>query len=129
MVNTCRVGRAFRWRADQPCSLDDLVRIVRESDSTLVVMANAGEDGFSSCWAPGSRLVLDEFESAWAGTEGSLRTRLERSVQHVHARFRSEARTLDKYVPEDDMGGPVGTYTALAIGNDEVVAAWIGGDL
>src|SRR6185503_7078466 len=95
------IGCAFRWRPSWPCSQDDLVRVAREPDCALVVMANAGEDGFSTCWAPGSRLVLEQFLSAWDGSGGSLRSRLEASARYVRRNFLDQARQL--YEPEDGM--------------------------
>src|SRR5262249_4988120 len=109
-----RPGYAFRWRPKHPCGADDLVRIIREPGLLVVVMAGAGEDGFSVCWAPGSRLALDLFADAWTGTSGKPASRLEIAIETVRERFVADARGLQKYVPEDDMGGPHATVTALA---------------
>lgn len=121
-----RVARAFRWRPGQPCEADDLTRVLSRADGAVLAMANAGESGFSTCWAPGSRLALSLFEVAVK--EHGERVELEQSFGAVSARFAEAAKQAGRYWPEDDLGGPHATLTAVVCSPSSVRACWIGGD-
>lgn len=124
-----RVGVAFEWKLDQPCSSDDLVRVVREAGCVLVVMASAGDCGWSVCWSAGSALALDLFTEAWRTAAGDASSRLETAFAHLRATFLDGARALindNSY--EDDVGGPHTCITAVAWGEQQMTSAWVGGD-
>jgi len=112
------VTRAFRWKLAAPCEAADLMRV----EGTLVVMASGHEDGWSSCWAKGSRLLLDLFVEAWR------RGGLDAAIAEVHATFPPRAREL---VPPDPDGwiDPGGTILAAELTAEHLAIRWIGGEL
>jgi hypothetical protein len=124
-----RTATAFRWRpivlAGQSA---DVVRIVEDGDAWLAVLANGYECGFSTCWPPASRLILDLFLEAWATSSGPVPDRLHAAFDGARKRFADEAATL--ITQDADFPDDLPSATLLAVANEgtTVHAAWIGGD-
>lgn len=125
-----RTGTAFRWR---PAALHgeagDVVRVIDDVGGTLALLANGYERGFSACWPPASRLVLDLFADAWRSTSGPTRERLLRAFAIAQARFAERAPAL--VTPDADFPDELPTAVLLAAVTDGATAhiAWIGGDV
>src|SRR5690606_16972357 len=101
----------------------------RDGDIQLALAANGYECGFSTCWPPASRLILDLFEEAWAASRGSVEERLSVAFGQARERFNTQAPAL---VPQDtdfpdDL--PDAVLLAIATIEDTAHAAWIGGDI
>jgi hypothetical protein len=93
------------------------------------VLANGYECGFSACWPPASRLVLDLFLEEWAASSGPVQKRLIDAFDRSRRRFVAEAPSL--VTPEADFPDdlPSAVLLAVAIDGTTVHAAWIGGDI
>ncbi len=129
MAMTVRTAIGFRWR---PTGLDghveDFVRICADGEAQLALIANGYECGFSSCWPPASRLILDLFVAAWTATTGAVEDRLAAAFAQARARFLAAAPALaaaDADFP-DDVPGAV--LLAVACHGTTMHAAWIGAD-
>lgn len=120
---------ALRWRVGAfPAVPSDVARILRDGETTLLLMANAFDSGFSTCWPPGSRLVLDLFERSWAYSEGGLERRLSEAFQAAAHAFEKQVDSLIGPDP-DVLGGTPGSVLAVAaIRRAHVTFAWVGGD-
>jgi hypothetical protein len=106
-----------------------VVRVWQDGDVCLALLANGYDCGFATCWPPGSRLLLDAFEEAWAASSGGLAERLANAFERACARFVAEAPGL---VPEDaDFPDDRPTAILLAVATSERTAhaLWIGGDV
>ncbi|MBP6835167.1 MAG: hypothetical protein KA978_30555 [Deltaproteobacteria bacterium] len=125
-----RSATAFRWGPPRLVGQEsDLVRVLEEGAVTVVLMANASEGGFSSCWPAGSRLLLDLFEAEWAGTCGEVAARLEEAFRGVARRFAETAPSLCPDAMWDAEDAPTGCLLVLVGTELGWQAAWIGGDV
>jgi hypothetical protein len=107
---------------------EDVVRVYQDGDIQLALLANGFECGFSLCWPPASRLILDLFEEAWAASTGSIEERLSAAFGEAGNRFNEQAPAL---VPEDaDFPDDLPRAVLLAVATDGKTAhaLWIGGD-
>jgi hypothetical protein len=124
-----RIGHAFRWRlTKQACELSDLIRIRDEAGVLMIALANGHEDGWSTCWAKGSRLVLDLLLEAWLAAGGELAERAPAAIDEVRRQFPARARALLPAEP-DDLSGPPGA--TLLVGSLDGASGrfdWIGPD-
>jgi len=127
---TARTGVAFRWR---PTLLSgeasDFVRLVDHDGVQLAVLANGFECGFSTCWPPASRLILERFVEAWSTTSGPVRGRLEAAFDGARRRFIAQARALVTPASDFPDDPPSAVLLAVAIAGPRVHVVWIGGDL
>ena len=106
----------------------DFVRIRDDADAQLVAIANAYDSGFSTCYPPGSRLVLDALDAAWTASSGPLTKRLRDAFERVRQRFVAEAPGLVPCDPDfPDQPGAV--LLAIAREGTTLHAVWIGGDI
>lgn len=125
-----QVGTAFRWR---PTALhgeaNDVVRVVDGVGGTLVLLANGYECGFSTCWPPASRLVLDLFADAWRRASGPTHSRLLDAFSVTRATFAERAPAL--IAPDADFPDelPAAVLLAAVIDGSTAHLAWIGGDV
>lgn len=134
MRASTRGSIAFRWR---PTALageaHDLVRLYEDGDgdgdTRLALLANGYESGFSTCWPPASRWVIDRFAAEWAHTKtGPNATRLRAAFAATRAAFRAVAPTLlapDADFPEDT---PDASLLVAAIDGTTIDIAWLGAD-
>jgi hypothetical protein len=107
----------------------DVVRVLEDGAVKVVLMANASEGGFSSCWPAGSRLLLALFEAEWAGTCGEVAARLEEAFRGVAGRFAEAAPSLYPEGRPDDDDSPCGSLLVLVGTELGWQAAWIGGEV
>lgn len=124
------VATAFRWRPTALAGQEtDVVRVRDDGDVHLVVLANGFECGFSTCWPPASRLLLDLFLEAWSGSTQPVPDRLRDAFEQARARFTAEAPAL--ITPEADFPDdlPAGVLLAAAIVGTTAHLAWISGDV
>jgi hypothetical protein len=125
-----RTGTAFRWRPTTlPGQASDVVRVREDGGVHLAVLANGYECGFSTCWPPASRLMLDLFVDEWTASSGSVGDRLRDAFERSRRRFEAQAPSLispDADFPDDL---PAAVLLAVAIEGTTVHAAWIGGDV
>src|SRR5690606_2838784 len=56
-----RTVAAFRSRPSEPAEPEDVVRVWAHGGARVALLANGFECGFSACWPPASRRVLDLF--------------------------------------------------------------------
>lgn len=123
-------GTAFRWRPTAVGGEEaDFVRVVEAGGLTLAALANGYEDGFSTCWPPGSRLLLDLFVEAWLGAHGATRARLHRAFLAASDRFSAQVSGLVEAAAAlpDELPGAV--LLAVVIDGDTAHMNWIGGDI
>lgn len=127
MTREVRTGTAFRSRPGITTSSSDLIRLRREGDVHLGIIANGCEGAFSACWPLGSRLLLDLFDEAWASTSGHFSDRLPTAFTLASKRFTAKGTT---FVPDvsDDWDNPAATLIAVATDGHTAEAAWIGAD-
>jgi hypothetical protein len=100
-----------------------------DGEIRLALVANGYECGFSTCWPPASRLILDLFEEAWADSSRRAEERLIVAFEQARDRFSTRAPALvppDADFP-DDLPGAV--LLAVAAVDGTAHAAWIGGDI
>jgi len=128
-VKPVEAGVALRWQVDAFAATGpDVVRVVRDGECTLLLMANAFESAFSTCWPAGSRLILNLFESAWGYAEGDTERRLLEAYKAAAYAFAERADSL--IGPEPDVADtPACVLTVAAIEESGVTFAWIGGDV
>lgn len=125
-----RTGTGFLWR---PLALRgepaDVVRVHAEGGLTLAALANGSGCGFSACWPPASRLILDLFVEAWRATSEPARERLLRAFAVARAQF--EARAAALVLPDTAFPDELPIAVLLAVVTDGATAhmAWIGGDV
>lgn len=120
---------AFRWR---PTALageaHDLVRLYEDGELRLALLANGYESGFSTCWPPASRWVLDRFATEWPRTTGAVATRLRETFAATRGAFRAIAPTLlapDADFPDDT---PDASLLVAAIDGTTIDLVWLGAD-
>jgi hypothetical protein len=105
----------------------DVVRVHDDrSGVVLALLANGFDSGFSTCWPPGSRLVLDLFLDAWATSTGPTPKRLASAFLQCRDRFVAGVPALIS--DKDDSDPPGGTLLAVAIDGATIHATWLGGD-
>ncbi|MBX3143498.1 MAG: hypothetical protein KF813_07070 [Trueperaceae bacterium] len=124
-----RTGTAFRWRPSTPGQASDVLRVLEHDGVRLALLANGFECGFSACWPPASRLILDLFVEEWSTTSGPLRARLDVAFEGARRRFIEQAPSLltpDADFPDDR---PSAVLLAVAIEGATVHMAWIGNDV
>jgi hypothetical protein len=109
------IARAFRWRPETPCGLDDLVR---ELPGGGLALANGYETGFSICWATGSRLLLDLFVAAWREDPSTAFEKARWAFPPLAAPLITD--------PDDTMGDPAASLLVAAIAASSVELTWIG---
>lgn len=125
-----RCATAFRWGPPRLAGCEsDVLRVVEDGGMTLVLMANASDGGFASCWPAGSRLLLDLFEVEWAGTQGDVVARLGAAFRGVARRFAETAPSLYPEGRPDEDDSPCGCLLALVGTSLGWHAAWVGGDI
>ncbi|MCB9656899.1 MAG: hypothetical protein H6726_04545 [Sandaracinaceae bacterium] len=120
---------AFRCAPRLAQQASDFVRVHDGPDGTLVLMANAVDAGFATCWPPGSRLLLDAFLTVWPATEGAVEARLGETFARVAQRFAAEAPGLRTPMEYDDDELPYGQLLAAWVTPHTVHAAWVGTDV
>ena len=124
-----RIGTAFRWRHPvQTAEASDVLRVFDDGAAKVIALANAFDCGFSVCWPPGSRLILDCFEQSWVRTSGILKERLSQAFDLARTRFVDEAGTL---IPDDAdfPAGPAAVTLLVAVcQGTKAHLVWIGGD-
>jgi hypothetical protein len=121
---------AFRWRPTQlPAEPRDIVRVAAHGSLQLALLANGFECGFSACWPPASRKILDLYEAAWAATSGSPEIRLLAAFEQARTTFIREAPALLEANADFPDDKPSAVLLAVALEATRVHAAWIGGDL
>ncbi len=108
---------AFRKRDGLELSESDLVR---EVDKGVIVVANAYDHGFATCWPNGSRMLLDAFEAAWRRSG-----RIDTAFAEASTAFVAKAREL-LGEPDDLGGGPGASLFVASIQEDHVQATWVG---
>lgn len=126
----CRRGAAFRWRPTRlPGEPHDVLRVVQADGVTLALLANGYECGFSACWPPASRLVLDLFVDAWAAASGPARGRLEVAFREACRLFVEQAPPL--VAPDADFPDemPSAILLAVVVEGRRVHVLWVGGDV
>ena len=101
----------------------------KQQDVHLALLANGYESGFSTCWPPGSRLILDLFEDAWRDSTGEVAERLAVSFQRARATFVTEAPALITEEADFPDDAPAAALLAVAMEGSTAHAAWIGGDV
>jgi hypothetical protein len=125
-----RTGTAFRWRPTHlPGEAADVVRVFDDGVFTLALLANGYECGFSTCWPPASRSMLDLFVDAWRSTSGSARERLLDAFALARDRFVDRAPALvapDADFPDDL---PCAVLMAVVLEGAAAHVAWVGGDV
>jgi hypothetical protein len=119
-----RIASGFRWRLPLPADERDVLRRRVDGGVSLLAVANAADSAFSTCWPPGSRLILDRFEEAWAAGSGPVAGRLLAAFAGARAAFLTEAAVLVPY--DDPRDAPVATLLVVAIDGGAAHAAWIG---
>jgi hypothetical protein len=119
-----RIASGFRWRLPLPADERDVLRRGVDGGVSLLAVANAVDSAFSTCWPPGSRLILDRFEEAWAAGSGPVAGRLLAAFAGARAAFLTEAAVLVPY--DDPRDAPVATLLVVAIDGGAAHAAWIG---
>lgn len=112
----------------QACELADLIRIHDEAGALMIALANGHEDGWSTCWARGSRLVLDLLLEAWRAARGELAERAPAAIDEVRRQFPARARALAADDPDDLCGAPAGTIVMASIDGASGRFDWIGPD-
>lgn len=88
----------------------------QDEEVHLGLLANGYECGFSACWPPASRLILDEFEDAWAAASGSVEERLGAAFGQACDRFNAKAPALisqDADFPDDHPGAVLLAVAAI----------------
>jgi len=111
----------MRWRPSPAAGFDDVVRVIEDDGRLIIAMASGYQDGFSTCWAAGSRLLLDLFGAAW--NEGR-----DARTAFAAARAAFPARAAGLLTDLDDLGGgPAASLLVAALDEDEVTQTWIGG--
>lgn len=127
MTTDIETAVSVRWRFEQIAyATSDLVRVRTVDGTTLLLLANGYESGFSTCWPIGSRLLLDELERAWASGGGSAAARLGDAVEAASAAFCEKAPSI---VPADgDFGEEfvAGTFLAVAVTGATAEVVWVG---
>jgi serine/threonine protein phosphatase PrpC len=124
-----RIGRAFRWRPTQACELSDLIRIHDEAGAPMIALANGHESGWSVCWAPGSRLLLDLLLEAWRSSREPIAARAAAALEEVRRQFPARAQALLPDEPDDLSGPPGGTLLVATLDGATCRLDWIGPDL
>ena len=128
MALRVRTATAFRWRPTHVAHATDFVRIRHDGDTQLVAIANAYDSGFSSCYPPGSRLMLDVLDAAWTVSSGPAKERLRDTFDRARQRFIADAPALVPWDP-DFPEVPSAVLLAIAIEGAALHAVWIGGDI
>jgi serine/threonine protein phosphatase PrpC len=119
------IDQASRWRLDAPCALPDVARIVA-GDPTLLAVASGHEDGWSTCWPPGSRLLLDLLVHEWALAAGPAAPRLDAALAGVLAAWSTQVAEIA--VADEGDGPPGGALIAVTVDGARLHAVWIGGE-
>jgi hypothetical protein len=113
------LGQALRWWVKPVAQLDDVVRVIDGRDDRLLLVLAAGyATGFDTCWAAGSRLLLQLFEDGWA-----VYDEMNGAFEHVCSEFAARAAEL---VPPEEVGGPAGSLMVAELAAREVTVTWIG---
>jgi hypothetical protein len=125
-----RTGTAFRWGPTAfSGGASDFMRVHERDGVFLALLANGYECGFSTCWPPASRLILDLFVGEWTASSGAVRDRLHASFEGARRGFIERAPSLvtpDADFPDDL---PSAVLLAVAIEGTAVHIVWIGGDV
>jgi hypothetical protein len=121
-----RLASGFRWRLPFPAAERDVLRLRVDAGVSVLAIANAYDSGFSTCWLPGSRLILDRFEEAWAAGSGPVADRLRAAFAAARAAFVAESALLVAYDDPADAAGA--TLHVVALDGAVAHAAWIGGE-
>lgn len=114
---------AFRWRPPEPAAQDDVARVVERAGVRVALLANGFECGFSACWPPASRRMLDLLSEEWVTSDLSV------AFERARARFVEGARSLLGSEPEFPDDEPSAVLLAVAVSGESAHAAWIGGDV
>lgn len=107
----------------------DVVRMFERDGVQLALLANGYECGFSTCWPPASRLMLDLCIEEWSASSGPVRARLDAAFSSARRRFIERSPSLitpDADYPDDL---PAAILLAVAIEGTAVHMSWIGGDI
>lgn len=115
-------ARVFEHRYGLPFrGEDDVLRVIPTPWGLLVVMANAYECGFSTCWPEGSRTVLDAIQRDVDPKRGP--------VDAVRAAFNAAVTSVGRMntAVEDEFDDRGATVTAIGLTTDTAHVAWIGG--
>ncbi len=99
------------------------MRVWCEGEMPVALLANGYEGGFSTCWPPASRLILDLFEEAWQTCAGTVEERLIAAFRVACAQFVQQSAGLvapAEYVPGASL-------LAAAVDRGKTHVAWIGG--
>jgi hypothetical protein len=113
------LGQALRWRVKPAAQLDDVLRVIDAGERLLLVLAAAYETGWSTCWAVGSRLLLDLFEESWRA-HGAVET----AFAAAAAAFPARATPLIE--PDELAGAPAASLLVADVGPTDVTITWLG---
>lgn len=90
------------------------MRVRHEEEIHLALLANGYECGFSTCWPPASRLILDLFEEARQTSAGTVEQRLIAAFRVACAQFtRQSAGLITPDAVPDDL--PSASLLAVAV--------------
>ncbi len=124
-----RTVAAFRSRPSEPAEPEDVVRVWAHGGARVALLANGFECGFSACWPPASRRVLDLFREEWLACGGDAAERLGAAFERARRRFVRDARSLLAAEPDFPDDVPTAVLLGVAVAGDCAHAAWIGGDV
>lgn len=129
MVLGVKAAIGLRWRTHDSGSSGDVARVIARGESHLSLLANGFECGFSACWPPASRRMLDIFCDEWLALHDASQNRLEIAFERSRQRFVHDARSLLGDDPEFPDDSPAAVLLAVELDGDHARAAWIGGDI
>jgi serine/threonine protein phosphatase PrpC len=119
------IGRAVALHGSR--AVDAGTRVVRDGASTLLLLANGSECGWSTGSSRIARLLLDRVVTKWRRGMGDPASRLSAAITDAQQPFLKDAASL---LPTDDpdiVGGPGGEILGVSLAGNEAHLAWIGG--